>query len=126
MIRYIEKCTGANHNGPAWIGRVKKSKSGRTLYFNGKAFKRSQRAGSAGNHYDAGTGESYWISGVKHDGRDRHWAGSGPILIEAGVVDEYLQIIGADRLDLTKFQVVEVASTDVASFHEQENLPLRK
>jgi hypothetical protein len=126
MIRYIEKCTGANHNGPAWIGHVKKSKSGRTLYFNGKAFKRSQRAGSAGNHYDASTGERYWISGVKQDGRDRHWAGSGQIMIEAGVVEEYLEIIGTDQLDLTKFQVVEVVPTDVARFHEKENLPVHK
>ena len=28
------------------------------------------------------TGESYWVSGVKKDGQDRHWAGSGKVLIE--------------------------------------------
>jgi hypothetical protein len=26
-----------------------------------------------------GTGEEYWVSGVKEDGTDRHWAGSGPV-----------------------------------------------
>ena len=125
MIKYIEKCT-ANHSGPAWIGRVQLSKTGRTLYFNGKAFKRSQRAGGAGNYYDADTGELYWISGVKRDGRDRHWAGSGHIMIEAEAVDEYLEAVGTDQLDLRRFRIVEVPPTDATSFHERENLPVRK
>ncbi|HKP59394.1 MAG TPA: hypothetical protein VJV78_21870 [Polyangiales bacterium] len=72
----------------------------RTLYFNAKAFKRSHRAGSTGNYYDAD--------------------------IEAGVVDEYLQLIGADQLDLTRFQVFQAVATDVEDFHERENRSLRK
>jgi len=28
--------------------------------------------GVAGNHVDQGTGEEYWVSGVKKDGTDRH------------------------------------------------------
>jgi len=38
-IRYIELKTG-NDNGPAWIGKVKLSKTGRTIYFNDKAFRK--------------------------------------------------------------------------------------
>jgi hypothetical protein len=34
-------------------------------------------------------GIEYWVSGPKKNGRDRHWAGSGPVTIEADVVDEY-------------------------------------
>jgi len=33
-ILYIELKTGYSDNGPAWIGRVRYSKSGRTIYFN--------------------------------------------------------------------------------------------
>jgi hypothetical protein len=32
-IKYIELKTGYSDYGPAWIGRVKKSKSGKTIYF---------------------------------------------------------------------------------------------
>ena len=35
MLRYIELKTGHDDNGPAWIARVKLSKSKRTIYFNG-------------------------------------------------------------------------------------------
>ena len=59
-------------NGPAWIARVKLSKSGRIVYFNGKALKRAIGGGISGNHVDLQTGEEYWVSGVKKDGLDRH------------------------------------------------------
>ena len=67
MIRYIELKSGYHDDGPAWIARVAVSKSGRTLYFNGKALKRSTQSGS-GNYYDVETTESYWLSGVKKKG----------------------------------------------------------
>ena len=76
MLRYIELKTGHNDNGPAWIGYVKVSRSGRTVYFNAKAFKRTTQ-GASSNYYDIETQEHYWISGIKKNGRDRHWAGSG-------------------------------------------------
>src|SRR4051812_46515484 len=60
MIRYIELKSGYHDDGPAWIARVAVSKSGRTLYFNGKALKRSTQSGS-GNYYDVETTESYWL-----------------------------------------------------------------
>jgi hypothetical protein len=47
MLRYIELKTGYNDNGPAWIGRIRLSKSSQTVYFNGKAFKRGS-AGASG------------------------------------------------------------------------------
>ena len=33
-IKYIELKTGYADNGPAWIGNVKESKTGKTIYFN--------------------------------------------------------------------------------------------
>jgi len=80
VLRYIELKTGYADNGPAWIARVKLSKSGRTIYFNGKALKRAAR-GVSGNRYDVQTGQEYWVSGVKKNGLDRHWAGSGIVSI---------------------------------------------
>jgi hypothetical protein len=47
MIRYIELKSGYHDDGPAWIARVLVSKSGRTVYFNGKALKRSTQVASA-------------------------------------------------------------------------------
>jgi len=102
MIRYIELKSGYHDDGPAWIARVLVSKSGRTVYFDGKALKRSTQVVS-GNYYDVETAESYWVSGVKKKGGDRHWAGCGKITIDAGAIDEYLHITGATKLDQSRF-----------------------
>jgi hypothetical protein len=123
VLRYIELKTGFNDNGPAWIGRVQVSRSGRTVYFNGKAFKRTTR-GASGNYYDIESREAYWISGVKKSGQDRHWAGAGKIIIEASAVDEYLEVIGARELDSSLFVISqEIKPTDPAKFHDVENQP---
>ena len=124
MLKYIELKTGYNDNGPAWIGRVKVSKSGRTLYFNGRALKKGVR-GVSGNYTDARTREVFWVSGVKKDGSDRHWAGSGKVLIEAGAVEEYLSLVGQTELDGTRFTVTDaIQETDPADFLELENSSL--
>ncbi len=122
MIKYIELKTGFNDNGPAWIGNVELSKSGNTIYFNGKAFKKIHGGSISGNYYDLETKEEYWISGVKKNGLDRHWAGSGKIKIEFSIVDEYLKLVGINELDISKyekFNAVEDSSKD--KFHELEN-----
>jgi hypothetical protein len=123
---YIELKTGYSDNGPAWIGRVQMSRAGRTVYFNGKAFKRNGR-GSGGNHFDIETGEMYWISSVKKRGLDRHWAGSGKITIEAASVDEYLRTVGAHELDTSRFVVShKILPADASKFHEIENQKLER
>lgn len=123
MIRYVESKLSGNDSGPAWIGKVQLSRSGRTVYFNGKAFKRSKRV-VKGNHYDIETGECYWISGIKKNGEDRHWAGSGKITIESSVVDEYLRIIDEERLDPLKYSIsTKIKTTDPSKFTELENRP---
>ena len=121
MLKYIEKCTGANHTGPAWIGRVRTSKSGRTIYFNGRAFKRGSSS-RHGNHFDLETGDSYWISGIKRNGQDRHWAGSGRITIGADAVTEYLHLTGQNELDSTRFVVSrKIEPANPSKFVELEN-----
>ena len=125
VLRYIELKTGYADNGPAWIARVKLSKSGRTIYFNGKALKRAAR-GVSGNHYDVQTGQEYWVSGVKKRGLDRHWAGSGIVSIEAAAVSEYLQLTGAEELDGSRFQVIaDLEEPDPSQFTALENEALQ-
>ena len=126
VLKYIElKSGGHNHSGPAWIARVKTSRSGRSIYFDGRALKRGGWGGATGNYFDAETGESFWVSGVKRDGNDRHWAGSGKVTIEAAAVDEYLELVGANRLDPTRFNVGDaIRPTEPSEFVDLENRSL--
>lgn len=76
---------------------------------------KGQRRGEAGGNYiDMETGESFWISGVKINGEDRHWAGSGKVLIEATAVAAYLQAIKAKTLDPSRCEVTySIRETDI-------------
>jgi hypothetical protein len=117
ILRYIELKSGNSDNGPAWIGYVQPSKTGRTLYFNGRGLmklKGQRRGESGGNYIDMENGESFWVSGVKKNGQDRHWAGSGKILVEAAAVVEYLKTIQAATLDASRFEVTTaIRPTDI-------------
>ena len=117
ILRYIELKSGYSDNGPAWIGYVTQSKTGRTVYFNGRGLmklKGQRRGESGGNYIDMETGESFWVSGVKTNGQDRHWAGSGKILIEAAAVPEYLKTTNAQTLDTSRFEVTNsIRETDI-------------
>lgn len=105
-IRYIELKTGYSDDGPAWIGKVAFSNSGRTIYFLDKAFQRQR--GFAGNYVDLETGESYWISGVKKTGTNRHWAGRGWIYLDRTLVDEYLQLTNQEAIDENRFILKDI------------------
>ena len=78
-------------NGPAWIGWVSFSKTGRTVYYRGRQLRRAQ--GVSGNDVDVDTGEEFWISGVKKNRQDRHWAGSGPVEVDSDAEAEYERIL---------------------------------
>lgn len=103
---YVELKSGHGDSGPAWIGTAFYSKTGRTIYFNGQAFRSGQ--GTSGNFFDAITGEEYWISGVKKDGADRHTFGSGVINIDKSVIPEYLELRGLQELPKSKYNVIEL------------------
>jgi hypothetical protein len=76
---------------------------------------RGQRRGtSGGNYVDMETGESFWVSGVKKDSEDRHWAGSGKVLIEAAAVADYLDAIDAKSLNTSRCEVTNsIRQTDI-------------
>ena len=105
-LKYIELKTRYRDDGPAWIGKVLLSKSGRMVYFNNHAFQRC--IGLSGNYYDVETGEEYWISSVKKNGEDRHWAGKGKICVALSVLDEYLTVINRKTLDLKRFDIADI------------------
>ncbi len=85
---YIEsKATGLT--GEARIGRVSFSKTGRTLYYRGRAFQSLRGAGFKANYYDIATGEEYWISGPRKDGADRLYGEPVPVEIDEDVQEEY-------------------------------------
>ena len=105
-IVYVEIKTGTNHNGKAWIGKCFYSKSGQTIYFNGKVLQKGQ--GISSNYFDIENGNGYWISGVKKNGTDRHKFGKGIIEIDESIIAEYLKIIGETELPKNKFKIVNL------------------
>ncbi|WP_298537864.1 hypothetical protein [uncultured Algibacter sp.] len=123
-LKYIELKSGFGDTGPAWIGMAEFSKSGRTVYFNGKALKNSNAQGIAGNYYDIEKGDEYWISGIKKNGTDRHWAGGGKIMIDRNIVNLYLSLVDFNVLDKNRFELVDILPTDKEKFAEMENQKL--
>lgn len=90
-IMYIE--LKVNLTGPARIGRVTFSKTGRTLYYRGQAFQSLRGRGFKANYRDVQTGEHYWISGPRRDGADRLYGESTPVEIDEDVRKEYWSTI---------------------------------
>ena len=87
-VMYIEsKANGLE--GPARIGRVSFSKTGRTLYYRGRAFRSLKGAGFKANYYDVESKEPYWISGPHRDGNDRLYGGGQAVDIDDDVREEY-------------------------------------
>ncbi len=89
-LLYVELKSGHADDGPAWISVARLSKSESTIYSNGKAFRSLKGSGIGANYFDILTGEEYWISGVKKNNEDRHWAGGGQIHIDRGAMPTYL------------------------------------
>ena len=87
---YIEH-KGEGIVGPARIGRVTYSKTGRTLYYRGREFGSLDGSGFKANFLDVETGEHYWISGCKKNGRDALYATT--VEIDDDVRHEYWTVI---------------------------------
>lgn len=79
------------------------------------------RQAHRGNYVDVETGELYWISGIKRNGQDRHSCGNGKIWIEKRIVAEYLGLVDFDVLPPTKYELIEIAPTDLSKFASIEN-----
>ena len=73
-IMYIERKAGALE-GPARIGWVTLSKTGKTIRYQGRAFQSLKGRGFKANYFDIESGDEYWISGVRKDRQDRLYGG---------------------------------------------------
>jgi hypothetical protein len=87
-IMYIERKAGAL-TGDARIGRVTFSKTGKTLYYQGREFCSLKGSGFKANYLEAQTREQYWISGCKRNGGDRLYGERVAIEIDEDVREEY-------------------------------------
>ena len=121
-IKYLELKSGFSDNGPAWIGLVSFSKSGKTIYFDGKAFQSLSGMGISGNYFNLENGDEYWISGVKKDMSDRHKFGGGKIFVEKRTLNDYLKIIGKSELPKSDYELSEVETEKpIERVNELEN-----
>ncbi len=83
---YIE-CQSNGLSGPARIGRVRFSKTGKTIYYGGRTFQSLDGRGFKANYFDVATGEEFWISGCKKKGGDSLYGGL--VQIDEDVREEY-------------------------------------
>lgn len=89
---YIES-KAQSLDGPAVIGRVYFSKSGKTLYYKGLRFQSLKGAGFKANYFETTTGDHFWISGPRKDQNDRLYGGNIGVRIDADVRYEYRAMI---------------------------------
>lgn len=90
-VMYVED-KSAGLDGPARIGRVYFSKTGKTLYYRGQRF-RSLKGGYKANYFDVESGDEFWISGPRKDQNDRLYGGNRGVEIDDDVRDEYQGIV---------------------------------
>lgn len=121
---YVELKTGQSDNAPAWIGIAGSSKTGATIYSNGKAFRSLKGTGISANFFDIETGDEYWISGIKKNNQDRHWAGGGEIAIDRLAVDAYLAETGFESLPSNLFPTDLLPAKQQAHHRELEHSTL--
>jgi len=95
-IMYIE-CKAEGAIGPARIGRVSFSKTGSTLYYAGKSLQSLKGGGSESNYFDIITGEPYWISGPRRDGKDSLYEADCKPEIDADAWEEYWSMLRGVR-----------------------------
>jgi len=87
-IMYIEYRRPDGRLVSARIARVAFSKTGKTIYYDGRSFERLGRA----QYYEIGSGDTNWLfAGPRKDGNDRRGnrPGSFPIEIDEDVRREY-------------------------------------
>jgi len=85
---YIEdKSRGPS--GPARIGRVRFSKTGKSVRYAGRTFRTLRGRGFKSNYVDVESGDEFWISGCRKDGADRLYGERVPIEIDENAREEY-------------------------------------
>jgi hypothetical protein len=86
---YTDQLIEGGLTGPGRIGPVTFSKTGATLYYQGRSLQSLKGGGFKSNYFDIETGEHFWISGPKKNGEDALYATNVPIEIDEDVREEY-------------------------------------
>ncbi|MCU7874989.1 MAG: 1-deoxy-D-xylulose-5-phosphate synthase [Candidatus Thiodiazotropha sp. (ex Lucinoma borealis)] len=81
------KSDGDGLSGPARIGRVSFSNTGKTVKYKGREFQSLKGVGFKANYFETETGDKYWISGRRKDGMDALY--NTEVEIDEDVVEEY-------------------------------------
>ncbi|MFC7597521.1 hypothetical protein ACFQU3_19550 [Terrabacter sp. GCM10028922] len=85
-VMYLQLKTGYNTDrGPAWIARVRFTRSWRTAYVYGRTLARvtgTARANFDSNFCDVDTGETFWMCGPKRDRTDGRYTSRQPLVDE--------------------------------------------
>ena len=123
---YVELKSGGGDYGLAWIGVAGASKTGATIYSNGKAFRSLKGSGIGANYFDIESGEEYWISGIKKNNQDRHWAGGGDILIDESAINHYLKETGFASLPTNLVPAVLAPAKQLSRHLELEHRSLEE
>jgi hypothetical protein len=90
-IMYIERKADDSEATPARIGRMRFSKSGKSVHYDGRTFETLAGRGFKANYFETVTGDEYWISGCKKDGSDPLF--SKLVVIDEDVREEYWSAI---------------------------------
>lgn len=92
---YVELKTGFNDDGPRGSAGSAFSKTGQTLYYRNRCLQSLKGGGGMfANYVNIDTGDECWVSGVKKNRQDRHWAGHGPVDIDEDAAEEYRRLVG--------------------------------
>ncbi|MEM1379217.1 MAG: hypothetical protein AAGH41_01195 [Pseudomonadota bacterium] len=90
---YVENKDGDIDGVAARIGWVTFSKTGKSVYYRGRALAKAN--GVAGNFLDVASREEYWVSGIKKRGSNVHWAENVAVLIDDDAREEYERLKSA-------------------------------
>ena len=88
-LMFIENKKGDIDGYKARIGWVTFSKTAKTIYYRDKILSRIKGGGVRGNYCCQETGHEYWVSGVKKNGTNLHFAGTSAFCIDNDAVDAY-------------------------------------
>ena len=98
-IKYIELKTDGLR-GIGKIARVSFSKSGKTIYYEGRKLSSLKGFAAKANYFDEETYEEFWISNPRMDGKDSLFPAI--IEIEEDVREEYWKLIRKEPENCTQ------------------------
>lgn len=88
-LMFLENKKGDIDGHKARIGWVSFSKTAKTIYYRGKTLSRIKGGGVRGNYICEASGHEYWVSGVKKQGSNLHFAGTYKFHVDADAIDEF-------------------------------------